>query len=67
MTDKQAQAMSWVLEQATGWMLVLRPTNKPSNSGPSLDSLWSVYSQGLPRSSALRQVAGDFPESTDAP
>jgi Flp pilus assembly protein CpaB len=67
MTDKQAQVMSWVLEQATGWMLVLRPTNKPSNSAPSLDGLWSIYSQGLPRSTALGQVAGNFPESTDAP
>ncbi len=67
MTDKQAQVMQWVLEQTAGWMLVLRPTNKPSNSGPSLDNLWSVYAQGLPRSNALRQVAGDFPESADAP
>jgi Flp pilus assembly protein CpaB len=67
MTDKQAQTMSWVLKQAAGWMLVLRPTNKPRNSAPSLDSLWSIYSQGLPRSSALHQVAGDFPESADAP
>jgi Flp pilus assembly protein CpaB len=67
MTDQQAQTMSWVLKQAAGWMLVLRPTNKPSNSAPSLDSLWSIYSQGLPRSNAIQQVAGNFPESADAP
>jgi len=67
MTDKQAQTMSWVLKQAAGWMLVLRPTTRPSNSAPSLDSLWSIYSQGLPRSNAAQQVAGNFPESADAP
>lgn len=67
MTDKQSQTMSWVLHQATGWMLVLRPTNKPTNSVPSLDTLWSIYSQGLPRGNALHLVAGDFPFSADAP
>ena len=66
MTDAQAQTMSWAMKQAT-WFLVLRPTNRPQNSRPSIETLYSIYSRGLPSSSASRLVAGDFPESVDAP
>jgi Flp pilus assembly protein CpaB len=64
MTDQQAQTMSWVLKQAT-WFFALRPTNKPRNSSPSVETLFSILGRGLP--SADRQIAGNFPESVDAP
>jgi Flp pilus assembly protein CpaB len=64
MTDRQAQTMGWAQKNAI-WFLVLRPTNHPSNSGASLETLFSFMGRDLP--SAQQQVAGNFPESIDAP
>ena len=64
MTDRQAQTMSWAMKQGV-WFFALRPTNKPSNSSPTVESVFSILGRGLP--SAKTQVAGDFPESVDAP
>jgi Flp pilus assembly protein CpaB len=64
MTDRQAQTMAWALVNAK-WMFLLRPTNKPSNSSPSIETLFSTLGRGLP--SAQLQIAGNFPESLDAP
>jgi Flp pilus assembly protein CpaB len=64
MSDQQAQTMSWAMKQGT-WFFALRPTNKPRNSSPSIETLFSVLGRGLP--SAQRQIAGNFPESVDAP
>jgi pilus assembly protein CpaB len=66
MTDREAQTMSWAMKQAT-WFFALRPTNQPSNSGTSLETLFSFLSRGLPASTAPRQIQGNFPESIDAP
>ena len=64
MTDAQAQTMGWAMKQGT-WFFVLRPTNKPSNSAPSIENVFSIMGRGLPN--AERQVAGVYPESIDAP
>ena len=64
MTDRQAQTMSWAMKQGA-WFFALRPTNKPLNSSPTVESVYSILGRGLP--SARTQVAGDFPESVDAP
>jgi Flp pilus assembly protein CpaB len=64
MTDRQAQTMGWAMKQGT-WFFALRPTNKPSNSSPTIETLFSILGRGLP--SAKTQIAGDYPESVDAP
>ncbi len=64
MTDRQAQTMAWAMKQGT-WFFMLRPTNKPFNSSPSVETLFSILGRGLP--AAPKQIAGDFPESVDAP
>jgi Flp pilus assembly protein CpaB len=64
MTDQQAQTMAWAMKQGT-WLFVLRPTNKPANSRPSIETLFSILGRSLP--SAQQQIAGNFPESVDAP
>jgi Flp pilus assembly protein CpaB len=64
MTDKQSQTMLWAMKNGT-WFLVLRPTGRPLNSRPSMDTLYSILSRSLPRSSAQKQIAGMFPESFD--
>jgi Flp pilus assembly protein CpaB len=64
MTDRQAQTMAWAMKQGT-WFFLLRPTNKPLNSSPTVESLFSILGRGLP--AAPRQIAGNFPESVDAP
>lgn len=64
MTDRQAQTMAWAMKQGT-WFFLLRPTNKPFNSSPTVESLFSILGRGLP--SAPSQIAGNFPESVDAP
>jgi Flp pilus assembly protein CpaB len=66
MTDAQAQTMAWTLKN-TSWFLALRPTNHANNSAPSADTLYSVFSRGLPAGSAPRTIAGAFPESVDVP
>jgi Flp pilus assembly protein CpaB len=64
MTDMQAQTMGWVMKGGT-WFLVLRPTNKPRNSTPSVETIFSVLGRGLPNPQA--QIIGSFPGSFDAP
>ncbi|MFL5969356.1 MAG: Flp pilus assembly protein CpaB [Gaiellaceae bacterium] len=64
MTDREAQTMGWALATAK-WFFVLRPTNKAHNSSPTLESVFSLLGRGLP--DAPKQVAGQYPESTDAP
>jgi hypothetical protein len=56
--------MGWAMKQGT-WFFALRPTNKPSNSSPTIETLFSILGRGLP--SAKTQIAGDYPESVDAP
>ena len=64
MTDRQAQTMAWAMRNAT-WFFALRPTNKPNNSSPTVETMFSLLGRGLP--SAQQQIAGNFPESIDAP
>jgi Flp pilus assembly protein CpaB len=64
MTDRQAQTMGWAMKQGA-WFFALRPTNKPLNSSPSVETLFSILGRGLP--AAPRQIAGNFPESVNAP
>ena len=64
MSDQQAQTMAWALRQAN-WMFALRPTNKPTNSRPSVETLFSILGRGPP--AAPQQIAGNFPESVDEP
>ena len=62
MTDRQAQTMSWALQNSK-WFLALRPTARPRNSGPSLETLKTVLGRGMAPARAKKQIAGDFPES----
>ena len=64
MTDKESQTMLWAMTNAN-WFLALRPTANPRNSRPSVDTLYSILSRGLPTGSAPKQIAGTFPESVD--
>ena len=61
MTDRQAQTMSWALQNSQ-WFLALRPTARPRSSGPSLETLKTVLGRGIPAGQAANQIAGDFPE-----
>ena len=61
MTDRQAQTMSWALQNSQ-WFLALRPTARPRSSGPSLETLKTVLGRGIPAGKAANQIAGDFPE-----
>ena len=47
MTDREAQVMAWAMKQTT-WFFALRPTSKPANSPGTADTLFSVFSRGLP-------------------
>jgi Flp pilus assembly protein CpaB len=64
MTDKESQTMLWAMTN-TSWFLVLRPTAHPRNSRPSVDTLYSILSRGIPADTAKKQIAGTFPESVD--
>lgn len=64
MTDQQAQTLGWAMKQGT-WFFALRPTNRPSNSVPSVETFLSIYTRGLHFPQQL--VAGSFPVSTDEP
>ena len=64
LTDKESQTMLWAMSNAS-WFLILRPTAHPSNSRPSVDTLFSVLGRGLSAGTARRQIAGTFPESVD--
>jgi Flp pilus assembly protein CpaB len=62
MTDKESQVMLWTMKNAS-WFFALRPTARPRNSRPSIDTLYSILSRGLPKNTAQKQIAGMFPES----
>ena len=62
MTDRQAQTMSWALQNSQ-WFLALRPTANPRSSAPGLETLKTVLGRGLPADTAKSQIAGDFSES----
>jgi Flp pilus assembly protein CpaB len=65
MTDKQSETMLWALKNAN-WYLVLRPTATPRDSKPSLETLYTLLSRGLPPSTDTKiRIAGGFPESVD--
>jgi Flp pilus assembly protein CpaB len=64
MTDRQAQTMGWAMKLGT-WFFALRPTNKPRNSSPTIETLQSILGRNLP--SAKAQIAGDFPEGVVEP
>jgi pilus assembly protein CpaB len=66
MSDSQAQTMGWATRM-TNWFVVLRPTDGPRNSAPSLETVHSILSRGLPASKADSLIFGDFPESVDEP
>ena len=51
--------------KSSTWFFVLRPTNKPSNSAPSVETVFSLLGRGLPNPQG--QILGQFPESVDAP
>jgi Flp pilus assembly protein CpaB len=63
MTDREAQKMAWAMKFGA-WMFILRPTNKPHNTSPTIDTFVSVFGSGLPNSRF--QLLGDFKESVDA-
>jgi Flp pilus assembly protein CpaB len=62
MTDRQAQTMGWAMRNGT-WFLALRPTTRPTQSTPSLETLHSFLARGLSPSTADAEIKGDFPES----
>jgi Flp pilus assembly protein CpaB len=64
MTDRESQTMLWSMKNGS-WFLALRPTSRPFNSRPNVDTLYSILSRGLPKSSAQKQIAGMFPESVN--
>jgi Flp pilus assembly protein CpaB len=64
MTDKESQTMLWAMTNAN-WFLALRPTAHARNSRPSLDTLHSILSRGIPAGTANKQIAGMFPESVN--
>jgi Flp pilus assembly protein CpaB len=64
LTDNQAQTMGWAMKGGT-WFFALRPTNKPLNSKPSIETTESFLGRGLRNPAA--QVIGGFPGSFDAP
>ena len=66
MTDREAQTMAWVMKQGT-WFLALRPTNRPKNSQPSIETIFSFLYGGLPASAHRQITASNFEEAVDAP
>jgi hypothetical protein len=65
MTDKQSQTMLWALKNAS-WYFVLRPTAGPRNSQPSVETLHSFLTRGLPNNGDTKaQIAGGFAGSAD--
>ena len=65
MTDKQSQTMLWALKNAT-WYLVLRPTASPRNTKPSVETLHSFLTRGLPKTNDTKtQILGGFGGSAD--
>ena len=66
MTDAQAQTMAWVMKQGD-WFLVLRPTNQPRNSAPTIETIFSFLYRGLPPAQQKPVAARNYKESIDAP
>ncbi|HEX6663512.1 MAG TPA: Flp pilus assembly protein CpaB [Gaiellaceae bacterium] len=66
MTDRQTQTMAWAMKQGT-WFLVLRPTNRPQNSSPTIATIFSFLYTGLPPAAQRQVAAANFQESIDAP
>jgi len=66
MTDAQAQTMAWVMKQGD-WFLVLRPTNQPRNSAPTIETIFSFLYRGLPPAQQKQVAARNYKESIDAP
>ena len=66
MTDAQAQTMAWVMKQGD-WFLVLRPTNQPRNSAPTIETIFSFLYRGLPPAQQKSVAARNYKESIDAP
>jgi len=64
MTDTQAQTMGWAIKGGS-WFFALRPTSKPLNSKPSIETIFSILGRGLANPEA--QVIGSFEGSVDAP
>ena len=66
MTDAQAQTMSFLMKQGN-WFLALRPTNKPRNSAPTIETIFGFLYRGLPPVQQRQVTARNFKESVDAP
>jgi Flp pilus assembly protein CpaB len=66
MTDAQAQTMSFLMKQGN-WFLALRPTNKPRNSAPTIETIFSFIYKGLPPAQQRQVTARNYQESVDAP
>ena len=60
MNDSQAQTMGWAMKKST-WFLVLRPTKRPRNSKPSLETLQTILGRGLNPSKAAAQDRRHLP------
>lgn len=56
MTDKQAQRVLFAVQNGS-WTLALRPVTNPRDSAPSIDSSWSVLTNGGDRANLLKQAA----------
>jgi Flp pilus assembly protein CpaB len=56
MTDKQAQRVLYAVKNGD-WTLALRPVTSPRNGAPSVDSAWSVLTDGGSRADLLKQAA----------
>jgi Flp pilus assembly protein CpaB len=66
MTDSQAQTMGWAMRMSN-WFLALRPTQRPSDGTPSVETLRSFLARGLPRSKSDDLIGGNFPWGVDEP
>jgi len=64
MTDKQSQTLLWAMKNGA-WFMALRPTSRPLNSRPTVETLYSILSRGLPAGSAQKQIAGMYPEGVN--
>ena len=66
MTDRQAQTMAWAMKQGA-FFSALRPTNRPQNSNPSIETIFSFLYSGLSPVYQRQITAANFKESIDAP
>jgi Flp pilus assembly protein CpaB len=56
MTDRQAQRMLFAVKNGD-WTLALRPVTKPRDSAPTIDSAWTVLTNGGSRADVLQKAA----------